>query len=222
MEVDGTFPRRSTRQIMLAHPSHPVAVGGDAPISVQSMTITKTADVDGTLAQIYALYGAGADIVRCTCNEIEAADGPGPHRAPLAGADRRRHPPPVQDGAGRARGRCPLPAPQPGQHPPARAHQARRRRVPRPRGPDPHRRQRRIARSRPLREVRRGHPRGHGRVGQAGAGLLRRGRLRRRQDLGQGVVGAADDRGVPAAVRGHRPPAAPRASPRPGRRPPGW
>jgi len=50
-------------------------VGGDAPISVQSMTITKTADVDGTLAQIYALYAAGADIVRCTCNEIEAAEG---------------------------------------------------------------------------------------------------------------------------------------------------
>ena len=39
------------------------------------MTITKTADVDGTLAQIYALHAAGADIVRCTCNEIEAAEG---------------------------------------------------------------------------------------------------------------------------------------------------
>src|SRR5580765_6170345 len=39
------------------------------------MTITKTADVDGTLAQIYALYAAGADIVRCTCNEVEAAEG---------------------------------------------------------------------------------------------------------------------------------------------------
>jgi len=52
-----------------------VAVGGGAPISVQSMTTTKTADVDGTLAQIYALAAAGADIVRCTCNEIEAAEG---------------------------------------------------------------------------------------------------------------------------------------------------
>ncbi len=52
-----------------------VAVGGDAPISVQSMTTTKTADVDGTLAQIYALAAAGADIVRCTCNEREAAEG---------------------------------------------------------------------------------------------------------------------------------------------------
>ncbi len=52
-----------------------VAVGGDAPVSVQSMTTTKTADVEGTLAQIYALAGAGADIVRCTCNEREAAEG---------------------------------------------------------------------------------------------------------------------------------------------------
>ncbi|NBY58289.1 MAG: flavodoxin-dependent (E)-4-hydroxy-3-methylbut-2-enyl-diphosphate synthase [Actinobacteria bacterium] len=52
-----------------------VAVGGDAPISVQSMTITKTADVEGTLQQIYALAAAGCDIVRCTCNDIEAAEG---------------------------------------------------------------------------------------------------------------------------------------------------
>ena len=52
-----------------------VAVGGDAPVSVQSMTITKTADVEGTLSQIYALAGGGADIVRCTCNESEAAEG---------------------------------------------------------------------------------------------------------------------------------------------------
>src|SRR4051794_24868684 len=52
-----------------------VAVGGEAPISVQSMTITKTADVDGTLQQIYALAGAGADIVRCTCNRQDAAEG---------------------------------------------------------------------------------------------------------------------------------------------------
>jgi (E)-4-hydroxy-3-methylbut-2-enyl-diphosphate synthase len=39
------------------------------------MTITKTADVDGTLAQVYALAAAGADIVRCTCNEQAAAEG---------------------------------------------------------------------------------------------------------------------------------------------------
>lgn len=63
--------RRSTRQIMVGK----VPVGGGAPITVQSMTITKTADVEGTLQQIYALAGAGCDIVRCTCNEIEAAEG---------------------------------------------------------------------------------------------------------------------------------------------------
>jgi (E)-4-hydroxy-3-methylbut-2-enyl-diphosphate synthase len=63
--------RRPTRGIMVGD----VAVGGGAPISVQSMTITKTADVEGTLSQIYALAGAGADIVRCTCNEAEAAEG---------------------------------------------------------------------------------------------------------------------------------------------------
>jgi len=63
--------RRPTRQIHVGT----VAVGGGAPISVQSMTITKTADVEGTLAQVYALAAAGADIVRCTCNEEEAAEG---------------------------------------------------------------------------------------------------------------------------------------------------
>ena len=65
------IPRRSTRQIQVGS----VPVGGGAPVSVQSMTTTKTADVDGTLAQIYALTAAGADIVRCTCNEEEAAEG---------------------------------------------------------------------------------------------------------------------------------------------------
>ncbi len=70
-----TYERRRTRPVHLRHPSNPVTVGGDAPVSVQSMTTTKTADVEGTLQQIYALYGAGADIVRCTCNEWEAAEG---------------------------------------------------------------------------------------------------------------------------------------------------
>ncbi len=63
--------RRPTRQISVGK----VLIGGGAPISVQSMTITKTADVEGTLQQIYALAAAGCDIVRCTCNEIEAAEG---------------------------------------------------------------------------------------------------------------------------------------------------
>lgn len=44
-------------------------------MTVQSMTTTKTADVDATLAQVYALSGSGADIVRITCNDVAAAQG---------------------------------------------------------------------------------------------------------------------------------------------------
>lgn len=71
MQFDRSFARKPTKQIQVGN----VPVGGDAPISVQSMTITKTADHEGTLQQIYALAGAGADIVRCTCNKPEAAEG---------------------------------------------------------------------------------------------------------------------------------------------------
>ncbi|MFV1970178.1 MAG: flavodoxin-dependent (E)-4-hydroxy-3-methylbut-2-enyl-diphosphate synthase [Acidimicrobiia bacterium] len=66
-----TFIRRDTRKLRVGD----VEVGGMAPVSVQSMTTTKTADVDATLAQIYALAGTGADIVRVTCNTVEAAQG---------------------------------------------------------------------------------------------------------------------------------------------------
>ncbi len=63
--------RKTTRQIKVGS----VPVGGGAPVSVQSMTTTKTADVDATLQQVYALAGSGADIVRITCNDVEAAQG---------------------------------------------------------------------------------------------------------------------------------------------------
>ena len=63
--------RRPTRQIRVGG----VPVGGGAPITVQSMTTTKTADAEATLSQIYALAAAGADLVRCTCNEEAAAEG---------------------------------------------------------------------------------------------------------------------------------------------------
>jgi (E)-4-hydroxy-3-methylbut-2-enyl-diphosphate synthase len=53
-------PRRRSRQIHVGS----VAIGGDAPISVQSMTTTKTADVNATLQQIASLVAAGVDIVR--------------------------------------------------------------------------------------------------------------------------------------------------------------
>ena len=55
-----SIPRRLSRQIHVGS----VAIGGDAPISVQSMTTTKTADVNATLQQIASLVAAGVDIVR--------------------------------------------------------------------------------------------------------------------------------------------------------------
>ena len=70
MSTSASYARRHTRQVHVGS----VAVGGGAPISVQSMTTTKTSDVVGTLAQIYALAGAGADIVRCTANDIAAVE----------------------------------------------------------------------------------------------------------------------------------------------------
>ena len=65
------FNRRKTRQIQIGK----VGIGSDFPISVQSMTTTKTKDVESTLSQIYELASNGADIVRATCNEADAATG---------------------------------------------------------------------------------------------------------------------------------------------------
>ncbi|MCG8404735.1 MAG: flavodoxin-dependent (E)-4-hydroxy-3-methylbut-2-enyl-diphosphate synthase [Phycisphaerales bacterium] len=53
-------PRRKTRQVQVG----PVAIGGEAPVSIQSMTSTYTYEIDETVAQIQALAQAGADIVR--------------------------------------------------------------------------------------------------------------------------------------------------------------
>ncbi len=67
-------PRRVTRQLHLRHPTHPVAVGGDAPVSVQSMTTTLTADVNATLQQIAELTAAGCQIVRVAVPSQDDAD----------------------------------------------------------------------------------------------------------------------------------------------------
>ncbi|MCH8925110.1 MAG: flavodoxin-dependent (E)-4-hydroxy-3-methylbut-2-enyl-diphosphate synthase, partial [Proteobacteria bacterium] len=55
--------RRKSRQVRVGG----VVVGGDAPISVQSMTNTLTTDAAATIGQIHALEEAGADIVRVSC-----------------------------------------------------------------------------------------------------------------------------------------------------------
>ena len=57
-------PRRQTRKITLKHHSKPVEVGGDAPVSVQSMATTLTADVNTTLQQIAELTASGCQVVR--------------------------------------------------------------------------------------------------------------------------------------------------------------
>ncbi|MEC8010971.1 MAG: flavodoxin-dependent (E)-4-hydroxy-3-methylbut-2-enyl-diphosphate synthase [Pseudomonadota bacterium] len=62
--------RRRTKQIMVGN----VPVGGDAPISVQSMTNTETCDVDATVAQVRALQDAGADMVRISIPTMDAAE----------------------------------------------------------------------------------------------------------------------------------------------------
>lgn len=65
-----TIKRRISRKIMVGN----VPVGGDSPITVQSMTNTETTDVAATVAQILKLEAAGADIVRVSVPSMEAAD----------------------------------------------------------------------------------------------------------------------------------------------------
>ncbi len=67
-------PRRFSRQIVLRHPIHPVTIGGDAPISVQSMATTLTADVDATLQQIAELTASGCQVVRVAVPSQDDAD----------------------------------------------------------------------------------------------------------------------------------------------------
>ena len=63
-------PRRKSRQIKVGK----VLVGGDAPVSVQSMCTTKTTDINATLQQIAELTAAGCDIVRVACPSQDDAD----------------------------------------------------------------------------------------------------------------------------------------------------
>ena len=70
MSSSSFISRRKTRKIMVGN----VAVGGDAPISVQSMTNTETTDVKATVEQIHRLEKAGVDIVRVSVPTMDAAD----------------------------------------------------------------------------------------------------------------------------------------------------
>jgi len=70
VHTESPIKRRKSRQVMIGD----VAVGGDAPISVQSMTNTDTCDVAATVDQVNAIQEAGADIVRVSVPTMEAAD----------------------------------------------------------------------------------------------------------------------------------------------------
>jgi (E)-4-hydroxy-3-methylbut-2-enyl-diphosphate synthase len=70
MGTDIVAPRRKTRQIFVGN----VSIGGDAPVSVQSMTNTPTADVAATVEQIERLTSAGCEIVRVAVPDLEAAN----------------------------------------------------------------------------------------------------------------------------------------------------
>src|SRR3954468_1476654 len=68
-DVFGPAPRRATRQVRIGN----ILVGGDAPVAVQSMTNTDTADIAGTTRQVADLWRAGSEMVRVTVNTPEAA-----------------------------------------------------------------------------------------------------------------------------------------------------
>ena len=62
--------RRSSRKIMVGS----VPVGGDSPITVQTMTNTLTTDIKATIDQILTCSEAGADIIRVSCPDIESTN----------------------------------------------------------------------------------------------------------------------------------------------------
>lgn len=80
MHKESPIKRRCSRKVWVGN----VPVGGDAPISVQSMTNTETCDVAATVAQIRRLEQAGADIVRVSVPSMEAAEAFGQIKAAVA------------------------------------------------------------------------------------------------------------------------------------------
>ena len=200
-------PRRKTRQIKVGK----VLVGGDAPVSVQSMTTTLTADVNTTLQQIAELTAAGCDIVRVACPSQDDADA-------LAAIAQHSQIPVIADihfqpkyvfaaiDAGCAAVRV-----NPGN---IRKFDDQVKQIaPGRQGPGyvaAHRRQRRVARQAAAREVRQGHAGGARRVGGLGGVAVRGARLPRLQDLGQAQRPGRDGAGLRDARRARRLAAAPR------------
>ena len=78
----GPLARRASRSVLVSHGERKVWIGGDAPIVVQSMTNTDTADVAGTVKQVADLWRAGSELVRVTVQaagqQIGLVPGGGP------------------------------------------------------------------------------------------------------------------------------------------------
>ncbi|MFP5394182.1 MAG: flavodoxin-dependent (E)-4-hydroxy-3-methylbut-2-enyl-diphosphate synthase, partial [Gammaproteobacteria bacterium] len=71
--ASGPLARRPSRRVLVSHGERKIWVGGDAPVVVQSMTNTDTADVIATAIQVKELARAGSEMVRITVNNPEAA-----------------------------------------------------------------------------------------------------------------------------------------------------
>ena len=208
-------PRRKSRQIKVGS----VAVGGDAPVSVQSMTTTLTSDINATLQQIAELTASGCDIVRVAVPDPGRRRRAARDREEVADPGDRRHPLPAQVRLRRDRRRLRGGAGQPGQHQGVR-RQGRRDRPGRRRrrGVDPDRRQRRLAGQAAAGQVRQGHPGGAGRVRALGGLAVRGARLPRLQDLGQAQRPGGHGAGLRAAGRSSATTRCTSGSPRPARR----
>ena len=198
--------RRQCRKIHVGK----VPVGGDAPITVQSMTNTVTSDVEATVEQVRALEEAGADIVRVSCPDQESA-------LALKHIVRQVTVPIVADihfhykraiEAAESGAACLRinPGNIGSADAGARGHQGGQG----PRLLDAHRRQCRLARARPAGELWRAVPRGDGRERAQPRQDPRRQRFLRVQDLVQGVRRVSRGRRLSAARRGLRLPAASR------------
>ena len=201
--------RRPSRQIMVGD----VAVGGDAPVTVQTMTNTPTSDAEATIAQIRRCEEAGVDIIRVSCPDVAST-------AALRQIVRESRVPIVADihfhykrALGSGRRRRGVPADQSGQHRVGRAGQGSHRGGARQWLRDPHRRQRRKPRERPARKIWRALPRGPGRKRARPYPHSRGSRLPELQGRGQSVrpvprgrrLSPARRRGrLPAPSRHHR------------------
>ena len=203
--------RRKSRQIYVGK----VPVGGDAPITVQTMTNTLTTDVDGTVAQIRRAEEAGVDIVRVSCPDQESAAGAEGHRARRSTC--RSSPTSISTTS--------APSRRPRAAPPACASipaisaapsgcgggQGRQR----PRLLHAHRRQCRLAGEAPAGEIRRAEPRSDGRK-RAGPRQDPAGpRFPRVQDQREGVRRVPGRRRLSATGRGRATTRCISASPRP-------